>query len=324
MTQDKTRYRAHSLEDLLNTLPTMFGFVPRESVIGVCVHSERNRFGFRLRHDLPEAGREPALAAELAPHLLRNGGDGYLLFAVSADAERARAMLFALRDELPIGHCRLAVWADDERLWSDVPGHPVEGEPYTMSDHHEARVHAVAAGLVVLDDRAELYAEVAGPTGERRRWLDVAHDHVVEAFVARALRAEDDDLAGTEQGRVAARIDRALGGETLTDGDLVEMAVLVASITVRDAEWVRIDRANASAMHAVWASVCRVAVPDFAPAVLSLAGFAAWQAGDGARAIVALEEALRHDPEYSMARLLTEVVQAGVHPDLWHAPPLTA
>ena len=43
-----------------------------------------------------------------------------------------------------------------------------------------------------------------------------------------------------------------------------------------------------------------------------------------ARAVVAFEEALRIDPEYSMARLLAEVVQAGVHPGLWDAPSLTA
>ncbi|WP_313404604.1 DUF4192 domain-containing protein [Aeromicrobium sp.] len=324
MTQHRAPYRAHSFEDLLNTLPTIFGFVPRESVIGVCVHSDRNAFGFRLRHDLPEAGREGALAAELAPHLVRNGGDGFLLFALSADAERARTMLFSLREELPRGTCRVALWADDDRFWTDLPGGPVEGEPYALSDHHEARLHAITEGIVVLGDRAELYAEVAGPTGERLRWLDAAHDHVVEAFVARALRPDVDDLVEQERTRVASLVDRALAGERLTDGDLVEVAVLVASISVRDAAWVRIDGENALAMHAVWAAACRVAVPDFAPAVLSLAGFAAWQAGDGARAVVAFEEALRIDPEYSMARLLAEVVQAGVHPGLWDAPSLTA
>lgn len=324
MTQHRAPYRAHTYEDLLNTLPMMFGFVPRESVIGLCVRTDRNAFGFRLRHDLPAPGRERALAAELAPHLLGNPHDGFMLFAVSADANRARTMVLALQDELPIERCRLAIWADDERIWSDTPGHPAEGEPYEMSDHHEARVHAIAAGMVVLGDRSELYAEVAGPTGERLRWLEAAHDHVVDAFVARALRDDTDDLVAGERGRVAASVDRALGGGALTDGELVEMTVLVASLSVRDAEWVRIDRDNAMALHALWASACRVAVPDFAPAVLSLAGFAAWQAGDGARAMVALEQALRFDPEYSMARLLTEVVQAGVDPSLWHAPSLSA
>lgn len=324
MTQQPVPYRAHSFEDLINTLPTMFGFVPRESVVGLCVHGDRNRMGFRLRHDLPPAGGEDALAADLASHLLRNGGDGQLLLAISSDAERAREMVVALRDALPAENNRLTLWADDERLWTDLPGHPAEGEPYVLSDHHQARVHAVTAGIVVLDDRSELYAEVAGPAGERLRWLEAAHDHVVDAFVSRALQPGADDLVEQEKARVDSLVDRALAGETLTDGERVDLAVRVASVTVRDAAWVRIDRENALTMHAVWASVARVAVPDFAPAPLSLTGFAAWQAGDGARAVVALEEALRADPEYSMAQLLMDVVQTGLHPDLWHAASLSA
>ena len=324
MTHDETPYRARTHEDLLNALPTMFGFVPRESVIGVTVHSDRSVFGFRLRHDLPEPGHEPALAADLAPHLERNAGDGFILIALSADAERARTMVQALRDELPAERCRLTLWADGERAWSDTPGEEADGEPWRLSDHHEARVRAVAAGLVVLDDRAGLYDEVAGPVGERLRWLDAAHDEVIDAFVTRALRPDAEDLVATESARVSALVDRALAGETLTDGERVEIAVLVAAISVRDAEWVRIDRGNALAMHALWASVARTAVPDFAAAPLSLAGFAAWQAGDGARAAVALEEALRLDPDYSMAQLLMELLQAGLHPDLWHAPELSA
>jgi len=324
MTPHEAPYRAHTFEDLLNSLPALLGFVPRESVIGVCVHGDRNRFGFRLRHDLPEPGDERALAVELAGHLRRNGGDGYLLFALSSDAERARTTVLALRDALPVERCRLTVWADDDRLWTDLPGHAPEGEPYTISDHHEARVRAVAAGQVVLADRSGLHEEVAGPRGERLRWLDAAHDEAVDAFVARTLRPDAGDVLAVERARVAALVDRGLAGESLTDGELVEVAVLVASVSVRDAEWVRIDRANALAMHGVWASVCRAAIPDFAPAPLALAGFAAWQAGDGARALVALEEALRLDPDYTMAQLLMQLLQAGLHPDLWHAPELTA
>lgn len=324
MTPHEAPYRAHTFEDLLNTLPTMFGFVPRESVIGLCVHGDRNSFGFRLRHDLPEPHQDARLAAELAGHLQRNDGDGFMVFALSADADRARAMALALRDALPRHRCRLTIWADDERLWTDLPGHPQAGDPYRLSDHHEARVRAVAAGQVVLDDRAALHDEVAGPRGERLRWLDAAHDEVVEAFVARALRPGVEHLVAEERARVAALIDRALAGESLTDGERVEIAVLVASVSVRDAEWVRIDRDNALALHAVWASVCRTAITDFAPAPLALAGFAAWQAGDGARAVVALDEALRIDPDYSMAQLLMQLLQAGLHPDLWHAPELSA
>lgn len=324
MTRDRSVYRAHTYEDLMNVLPTLFGFVPRESVIGMCVSGDRCRFGFRLRHDLPEPGSEQALADLLAPHLIRNGGDGYFVFALSDDPERARAMALALQDALPPRTCRVLIWADDERIWSDAPWHPADGEPYALSDHHESRVRAVAEGQVVLTDRADLALEVTGPAGERSRWLDQAHEHAIEAFLSRLLRWGPDDTLTREIERATALVDRHLDGQHLTDGDLVELVVAVSSIQVRDHLWLRIDRDNAAAMYALWASACRVASIDFAPAVLCLAGFSAWQLGDGARALTALERATDHDPGYSMAEVLLLVLQSGVHPDTWHREDLPA
>src|SRR5690554_5398952 len=37
-------YRAHSIPDLLNVVPTLFGFVPEESFIGICVSGPRRKF----------------------------------------------------------------------------------------------------------------------------------------------------------------------------------------------------------------------------------------------------------------------------------------
>lgn len=310
-------YRAHTFEDLLNALPTFFGFVPRESVVGLVVKGERCQFGFRLRHDLPEPGHEAELAAVLAPHLERNGGDGVFVMSISADAERARRMTMALRDAMPPHRRWLSLWADAERLWTDFADHPDEGEPYELIAHHEAVVRAVAGGQVILSDRSELEDEVAAATGERRRWLDFAHIESLDRLMCRAVACDELEFFSAEQEAVRELVDRALGGERLTDGELVELAVRVRPVEVRDHEWTRINRTNAAALHAVWSAVARVAEDEVAPTSLSLTGFAAWQWGDGARAEVALGRALRIDPEYSMARLLYRTVQAGIHPDRW-------
>src|SRR5690606_10178891 len=55
-----------------------------------------------------------------------------------------------------------------------------------------------------------------------------------------------------------------------------------------------------------------------------LAGFAAWQWGDGARAVTALDRALQIEPDYRMGQLLFQAVQAGLHPDVWREVDLTA
>lgn len=310
-------FRAHTHEDLLNALPTFFGFVPRECVIGMAVSGPRCRFGFRLRHDLPEPGDEAALAAELAPHLLRNGDEGFFVFGLSSDPERARTMALALRDALPPGRDWLTIWADDHRLWADLPEVPPEGEPYTLDAHHEAIVRAVAEGQVIARDRSDLAAEVAPARDPRRRWLDAAHDEELGRFMARALTTDPDAFLAGECAAVADLTDRFLAGEHLTDGQLVELAVRASGRQVRDTAWMRITRDNAGQMYQLWAAVARIAAGDFAPASLCLAGFSAWQMGDGVRARFALERALVLEPHYRMGQLLRGALEAGMHPDLW-------
>ncbi|GAA3548285.1 hypothetical protein AFL01nite_26380 [Aeromicrobium flavum] len=312
-------YRAHTYEDLINALPTFFGFVPRECVIAVAVSGPYCAFGFRLRNDLPPRGSESRLAAELAPHLLRNGTEGFFVFVLSSDAERARTMALAMRDALPARRDWLTIWADDHRIWADVPGHPPEGEPYTRDAHHEAIVRAVANGQVILPDRSDLAREVAAAPEPRRSWLDRAHDVVLDRFLQRAAAADETTFLRSECARVECLVTRALGGSALDDGELVELAVLTSSINVRDAVWLRIDRDNAPAMHALWAAVSRVAADDFAPAPLCLTSFAAWQMGDGARALVALDRVREVEPRYRMGILLQQTLDAGLHPDSWSA-----
>jgi hypothetical protein len=312
-------YRAHTYEDLVNALPTFFGFVPRECVIAMAVSGPSCAIGFRLRHDLPPPGREAALARDLVPHLLRNGREGFFVFALSSDPERARTMALALRDALPRRRDWLTVWADDHRIWADVPGHPVDGEPYTRDAHHEAIVWAVANGQVILPDRSDLANEVASAPAPRRAWLDQAHEVVLDQFLQRAAARDDENLLASECERVERLLTRALTEGTLADGDLVELAVLTSSRWVRDSVWLRIDRDNAQSMHALWAAVSRVASDDFAPAPLCLAAFAAWQLGDGARALVALDRVREIEPQYRMGVLLQQTLDAGLRPDSWSA-----
>lgn len=316
MTDDP--YLAESFADLVNALPVFFGFVPRESVVGLTVKGDLCAFGFRLRHDLPDSGYEDALAADLAPHLVRNGGDGVLVIAISADRERAKTMAWALRDALPPAFRWLTLWVDDDRIWSDLPGDPEEGEPYVWSAHHESIVRAVANGQVILGDRSELEAEVSPPVVERNPQHDRVHDECVAQFVVRALNSPDShDFIVAEQQSVARLVERALAGASLSDLERIELSVRVSPTRVRDREWNRIDRRNAAELYAVWSSVARLADAEVAPASLCLAGFAAWQWGDGARAMTALDRALRIEPDYRMAQLLFSALQAGMHPDLW-------
>jgi hypothetical protein len=127
-------------------------------------------------------------------------------------------------------------------------------------------------------------------------------------------------------GRVEGVLDRLLdqpAGEAVgvSDAEAALLSVWCSLVVVRDLAWSRIDRAAAARSVAVWSAVSRRAVAPYEPAVVSLAGFAAWVSGDGATAWCAVDRALAADPGYSMARLLEDALTRCVPPDVWVPPP---
>jgi len=106
----------------------------------------------------------------------------------------------------------------------------------------------------------------------------------------------------------------------LVDDEAAFLTVLLLHIPVRDHAWSITD---ASAHHiALWTDVTRRARPDLVPGPACLLAFAAWRAGEGTLATLALNRALEANPEYRMAQLLYQMVQAGLPPsalDGWTA-----
>ena len=62
--------------------------------------------------------------------------------------------------------------------------------------------------------------------------------------------------------------------------------------------------------------------PGYIAAPASLLAFTAWQTGDGALANIALDRALADQPDYSMALLLRDILDAGTPPSA-AVPPMT-
>ncbi len=78
---------------------------------------------------------------------------------------------------------------------------------------------------------------------------------------------------------------------------------------------------NAEAQLALWTRIVRHTLPDHRPAVLGLLGMAAWQNGDGALAMVCLEQLDRIDPLEPIAALLDWLNEEVVPPQAWDAHP---
>lgn len=318
MTDAPTVYTAHDIPDLLNTLPTLFGFTPTESLVAVATSGARRRFGFRLRVDIPAEEHIDELASLVARHLRHQGAEGAILFAVTQRQELAAILLSAVERVLEEIELVVSVRADGSRYWTTEPSFPADGIRYETSDHHLAVVQAIAAGQQILPDRQALVDRFRPVSGPRRRWLEHAADAVLAQVVPIIGRATGAEVSQVGLAQVGPIIDTALAGETLTDDDVVRFSVWVSSVAVRDEVWARMTRDNASDMLQMLVHVSRSAVPPFEPAVLSLAAVAAWLTGDGAQALIAVERALAADPSYSMAQLMLDLLEAGVPPAAWN------
>ncbi|MET0928609.1 MAG: DUF4192 domain-containing protein [Aeromicrobium sp.] len=317
MTPSPSVYVAHDVPDLINSLPTWFGFRPTESIVAVATHGPRRRFGFRLRMDIPRPEDVETMAELVVAHLRHNDAEGVIVIAVTRHQDVALELLDAIHEQLGPVSLIVRARADGQRYWTDEPGSSPEGIEYETSDHHLAIVHAVAAGQQILPDREALVERFAAVTGERRLWLEQATAAILDEVVPQVARTAPGDLAETGMAVVWPILERAMAGRRISDADLLRVAAWVSSISVRDALWSRFTRENAEEMVQALTLVCGSVVPPFEPAVLSLTAFAAWLRGDGAQALIAVERALRADPDYSMAQIILDILQGGVSPAHW-------
>lgn len=301
-------YRATAPEDLLNALPTMFGFVPHESVIAICASGARGRLGFRMRTDIPERRHFDVVAASVAGHVDRYCGqgvhDGIILVALSQDPEAAEELLWTTRRRLTSPTLAM-IWATEDQYWTGDESCPAGGVPWTRDRAHESIVRAVAEGHRILESREELVAEFDPLTGPRRDWLD----HGFAAAVERLARTPDPDPRPL--------VHRALDGHRLDDGQLLELAAMIMIGRLRDLCWLEMEPGEALGAAELWTQVARVAPLTAAAWPLGLAAFGWWLSGDGARAVTAAERGLDLVPGHSLCSIALRLLQGGVDPGNW-------
>src|SRR5690625_7397097 len=58
MTSPQYVHTCRDIPDVIGLLPTLFGFVPEESIIAIAVDGPRSRLGFRLRMDIARVDEE--------------------------------------------------------------------------------------------------------------------------------------------------------------------------------------------------------------------------------------------------------------------------
>ena len=342
------RIRLSSVAGFLAAVPHLLGFHPSQSMVVVGLDSRRGRIVLAFRYDLPDPP-DPARSQEITDHavavlkkrriktaIAAGYGTGTLVTPV---AESLRAGLrgagIALRDLLRV---------QDGRYFSYVctnPGCcPPEGIPFDESAHPAAAA-LIAAGMPARPDRASLAASLAPLTGQAAESIRRATERALlrtEELIApsrtpssassrapgsASSRAPGSPWLVVEAGREAVRSAIGIyrrGGQIADLDQLAWLSVTLADLRVRDDAWARMDPRHRAPHRRLWTDVVRHACEPYVPAPASLLAFTAWQSGEGALANVAIERALAADPEYSMAHLLGQALDAGLPPSAARLP----
>ncbi|WP_433463107.1 DUF4192 domain-containing protein [Spirillospora sp. CA-128828] len=293
-------------QDAIAAVPYLLGFHPARSLV-VIGFEGRSRGTCAIRLDLPADA-----ADRVAALLAGNGFARSLLLGYGPPDEVAEAAA-PMRAALAAAGVPAveAIRVGDGRWWSltcDDDCCPPEGVPYDISGSVVA-AQATFAGHVALADRSELVRSVQPLDGPGQATMHQATERARKRYLSRTRAAHEEDLAF-----VLALLAHARTGIRPTDDEAAWLGLLLTDLRIRDETWIRIDEDAPAADIAFWRDIVRRVEEPCVPAPASLLAFAAYSAGDGGLANVALERALAADPAYSMAVILREVIEAGIPP----------
>ncbi|WP_245679655.1 DUF4192 domain-containing protein [Actinomadura hibisca] len=299
-------------QDAIAAVPFMLGFHPTDSLVVLASGGPRETCA--LRHDLPVT--DDHVAAVLA-------GNGFLGAIVlgygPADLVVPSARL--IREALTAHGIEVlaAVRVDGGRWWSlTCPQEeccPPSGHTYDITSSR-LTAEAVYRGEVILPDREALARSVA----PLDRPPHEAMARAEERFFNSAREGPRSQTSSRTNQEGIALLDALLiraqeGGPFPDDDELANLAVHLTSLTVRDAAWSHTQEGDPLFAITFWRHILQRVDEPYASAPACLLAFAAYSAGDGGLANVALDRA---EPGYTMAILLREVMYAGIPPSELH------
>ncbi|MCW2541732.1 MAG: uncharacterized protein JWN95_3457 [Frankiales bacterium] len=350
-TNETPQIRVSGPGDLIEAIPFVLGFHPRDSLVLVGLRSQpdgpHGDLAVVLRIDLPDGVPAECELDALITALQRSRADGVVVVLITEADQAARlradstevdeqahtidrmtAMLCDLLRAAAIGVLEVLL-VTEQRWWSltcaDDRCCPSAGHERELGYSRPA-AEAVLAGMVALPDRAGLAERLAGDPPEiRRRLLGRLAEQQRRVSTAelagRRRRQRTSDLAAlhraadTAHARPARPVRQGRGnGDRLGPAVLARLGVALADPLVRDEFWLQVDDDSVAARELLLTLATRLPIPyDAAP--LFLYGWHQWRCGNGAMATMAAERALASDPNYSAARLLLTAVSTGLDPN---------
>jgi hypothetical protein len=321
--------RVGSPTSLLAAIPILLRFEPSApSMVVIGTVPPRSEVALTLRYDISD----PRCAAALARHAAAILGAQRISTACAVGyglGELVTPVADALRTRFTAAGITMPelLRVQDGRYWSYVctnPGCcPPEGTKFDLESHPNTRQHS----HLVLASREALAATVAPVSGEAADSMRRATSAARRRATRIVARAGDDGRAGQRllRGLSLKAVADALalywaGGEFQSHRNAAWLALSLLSLRVRDDAWSRMVPEHRDDHQRLWTDVTTLARPGYAAAPATLLAYTAWQDGNGALANVALDRALADDPDYSMAHLIRDALDAGAPPSMARLP----
>lgn len=309
-------------EDLINAVPYLLGFHPRNSLVVAAIRGNHDFAAIRI--DLPGPQPEPReIELELGiPEILTSRGykSAFLIGygdkdAVLDCADRVHEVLWTAK--VGVLDC---LRVHEGRWWSllcaSLTCCPPEGKPLDASSSVVAAT-ATYQGLTAASSR-EVLAERIQPDQvaqqEIQKAIGRAERRLARAWSADMRKTPEDVVSDFVRRLDDLRARTRAKGTPITLDEIAELSVLLRNLRLRDEAWVRIGDGDLNADIDLWTDVLRRTSPGFAAPPATLLAYAAYLGGNGGMARVALDRAYDADPSYSLAMLVRAVINEGIPP----------
>jgi hypothetical protein len=317
--RDPASIRVSTPEQFLAVIPLLLGYQPHDCLILVGVAPPAGRVTGIISCAFPDPA-DPATAACIARDardVLAAQGATVILAAGYGPGPLVTPLADALRaycgEPGPVlGEC---LRVHEGRYWSYLcPGtcHPGEGTVPPAA--------VLPAQFVARAQAAATFDSLAGAAAsqmaaETRRCERIALAYITRAGAAPGTAQAARVLAGYGAAAVTAiiRVYRDRGPVPAASA-FAWLCVVLRVTEVRDSAWTQMDPRYADDHLRLWTDLVRRAQPGYIAAPAAMLAFTAWQSGDIPLAHAALDRAQADNPDYSLARLLRDVISAGVPP----------
>lgn len=309
--------RIASRAELISYVPFALGFHPANSIVLVGLVNKLLDIAGRADADLPTRD----IISMFAPALARRRcltGVMVLGYGPPTIDGPVRTVAEALRERAYLVHEALRV-ADGRFHCLQCDGcTPLDGEPFDFAASTVAAA-ATYAGLVARPSREEIESMVRPIGGLAAVSMSQAVDRAEDRL---GLLRNNAELVSAGRKALDDAFAAAKAGQPLSDDEVAWLSVLIADTSVRDHAW--LHTTGEAWQLDLWVQLTRRAEPILAAPMATLLAWCGWRRGDaGALTVAAVERALRIDPHYELARLISDILLQAQPPSIikkWPIP----